>query len=81
MHDYQLHHQRRIRIDLDGPNGNAFFLFGLAVRWAKQLDLDPDPIVDEMKRDHYDALIQTFLKHFNAYCELIRDGEVIEYGP
>lgn len=31
-----------IKIDLKGPNGNVFYLFGLANRLAKELALSPE---------------------------------------
>lgn len=31
---------KRIEVDLTGPNGNAFFLLGMAGQLAKQLGLD-----------------------------------------
>jgi len=38
-----------IVIDLTGPDGNAFVLMGYAKRFAKQLDLDADVIIKEMR--------------------------------
>ena len=66
--------QRRGRqvIDLTGPQGNAFYLLGLAKSWAKQLDLDADGIIDEMKKSDYENLIQTFDKYFGDFVILER---------
>ena len=57
-------------IDLDGPDGNAFFLLGQASQWAKDLDLDPSPILEEMKQGDYNHLCKTFIKHFGLIARL-----------
>jgi hypothetical protein len=36
-------------IDLTGPQGNAFFLLAQAGQYARQLGLDGDQIIAEMK--------------------------------
>ena len=51
-------------INLDGPDGNAFALLGYASRWAKDLELDKDKILNEMKSDDYVNLVSTFNKYF-----------------
>ena len=56
-------HKERI-IDLDGENGNAFYLLGLARTYAKQLDLDYNKILDEMRAGDYKNLIKVFSKYF-----------------
>ena len=35
-------------IDLDGPQGNAFALLGIAKQWSKDLELDYKTISNEM---------------------------------
>ena len=39
-----------IVIDLDGPNGNAFYLLGVANNLCKQVGLDFAPIEKKMKK-------------------------------
>ena len=51
-------------INLDGPDGNAFALLGYASRWAKDLELNKDKILNEMKSDDYVNLVSTFNKYF-----------------
>lgn len=51
-------------INLDGPDGNAFALLGYASQWAKDLELDKDKILNEMKSDDYVNLVSTFNKYF-----------------
>ena len=62
----------RRRIDLTGPEGNAFFLLGTASKWAKQIGLDEKKVLDEMKSGDYENLIQVFDKYFGSICDLER---------
>lgn len=59
-------------IDLDGPQGNAFYLMGLAARFANQMGLDTKAILEEMKSGDYENLITVFDKHFGAVVDLER---------
>jgi hypothetical protein len=59
-------------IDLTGPEGNAFFLMGQAGRYARQLGLDGDMIINEMKSGDYENLVQVFDRHFGKYVILER---------
>ena len=62
----------KIEIDLTGPEGNAFVLIGHARKWAKQLGLDPSPIVNEMMSGDYEHLLKTLDKHFGDFIILYR---------
>ena len=64
--------QREIVIDLTGPQGNAFFLLGTARDLAKQLDLDPNVIHEEMTASDYENLVQVFDKYFGDFVILER---------
>jgi len=62
-------------IDLTGPDGNAFFLIGLANSLGKQLGMDPKQRGDinaEMMSGDYENLIAVFDKHFGDYVDLER---------
>ena len=59
-------------IDLNGPDGNAYFLLGTANRLGKQLDLDVDKILEDMKSSDYENLIKVFDKHFGMVVDLER---------
>ena len=48
-------------IDLDGPNGNAFYLLGTAQQLAKQCGLDDVMITEEMQSGDYMNLVKTCL--------------------
>jgi hypothetical protein len=56
-----------IVVDLTGPDGNAFVLMGMAKQWAKQLDLDGDAIIEEMKSGDYENLVQVLDGYFGDY--------------
>lgn len=59
-------------IDLTGPDGNAFVLMGYANNFAKQLGLDPKPIIEEMKSSDYENLLQVFDRYFGDFVILER---------
>ena len=63
---------KEIEIDLTGPNGNAFFLLGQAQRWGKQMGLDTESLLEEMKSGDYENLIQVFDREFGSFCTLYR---------
>ena len=59
-------------IDLTGPQGNAYFLLGTASNLCKQLDIDEESVLEEMKSGGYENLINTFDKHFGSIIDLER---------
>lgn len=59
-------------IDLTGPDGNAFCLLGNARKFARQLGLDSDAIIEEMKQGDYEHLVSTFDRYFGDYVILER---------
>ena len=62
-------------IDLTGPDGNAFFLLGTAMKLCKQIGISSertDEILDEMRSDDYEHLIITFDKYFGKLIDLER---------
>lgn len=62
----------RTVIDLQGPKGNAFYLLSVAESLSKQLGLDYEKIMKEMKSSDYDNLIETFDDYFGDYIDLQR---------
>lgn len=62
----------RIVIDLTGPQGNAFALLAQARKFARQLKLDDNKILSEMKSGDYDNLVETFDRYFGNFVILER---------
>ena len=63
---------RRQVIDLTGPEGNAFYLLGLARKLCKQLDLDTTQVYGEMTTGSYENLITAFDIHYGSIIDLER---------
>ena len=66
---------KTIEIDLNGPEGNAHLLVGLAAKLGKELGMNKFRIrciQDEMMLSDYEMLIQTFDKWFGDYVILYR---------
>lgn len=64
---------RKQEVMLSGPDGNAFALMGLAMRLARQLDLDGPAITAQMRTGDYEHLLQVFDQHFGHVVDLIRE--------
>lgn len=64
--------QNKIVIDITGPQGNTFFLIGTAIKLAKQIGMDDEPIVEEMMSGDYENLIDTFDRFFGNVVILER---------
>lgn len=61
-------------IDLQGPNGNAFYLLAIARGLAKELGFDKDEIKEltkEMKSSDYKNLVKVFDRAFGDHVDLI----------
>jgi len=58
------------KIDLTGPDGNAFVLLGIAKGLCPQLNKDWDDIHKEMTSGDYKNLIKVFDKEFGDYVDL-----------
>jgi hypothetical protein len=59
-------------IDLTGPEGNAFCLMGYARKFARQLGLNSDTIIQQMMSGDYENLVQVFEDNFGNYVILER---------
>ena len=57
-------------IDIDGPNGNAFYLMAVARDFSKTLDLDEDEILADMKTGDYLNLLNVFEDNFGDFVVL-----------
>ena len=66
---------RKQVIDLTGPDGNAFYLLGIAMNLCKQIGISSKrtkEILDEMKSSDYENLIKVFDKYFGKLVDLER---------
>ncbi|MCK9369182.1 hypothetical protein M0R04_04525 [Candidatus Dojkabacteria bacterium] len=64
--------QKKRTIDLTGPEGNAFYLLGVAQRFSHQLRYDTDKILEEMGSGDYENLIKVFDNYFGKFVDLER---------
>jgi hypothetical protein len=68
----------RRTVDLNGPEGNAFYLLGLVQSTAKQLMLQPSTIQSQMISGDYFNLVATFEAYFGDFFYLILTDEMDE---
>ena len=61
---------KKITIDLDGPNGNAFYLLATACKLTKQLGLDNKAIEKDMKSGDYLNVLKVFDDNFGDFVVL-----------
>jgi hypothetical protein len=64
-----------IVVDLTGPQGNAFFLLGMAQDLGRQLKFDKetrDLVTKQMQESDYENLIRVFDKYFGDFVILER---------
>jgi len=64
-----------IEIDLTGPEGNAFYILGLAKKLCRDLGMTSkyqSDLLDRMKSGDYENLIQEFDKSFGEVVTMYR---------
>ena len=64
-----------IEIDLTGPQGNAFYLLGLASRWAKELQFSDSyrkQMLEKMKSSDYENLVKVFDDEFGSIVTIYK---------
>lgn len=59
-------------VDLSGPDGNAFYLIGLAKRLCKTFGMSDERIVSDMMSGDYEHLINVFDRNFGSFVTLYR---------
>jgi len=64
--------KKELVIDLTGPDGNAYALMAYAERFARQLGLNSEKIIEEMMSSDYENLLQVFDSNFGSYVILER---------
>lgn len=79
--------QEKPVIDLNGPQGNAFCLFGMVSQYGKQLNWNKekiDNVLKEMRESDYVHLVRVFEREFGDYLEIIvppaLEPELIDEG-
>lgn len=64
---------RPVEIDLNGPDGNAHVLLGMAKTWSKQLGLDFEQIRKDATSSDYEHLLSVLDSNFGKFVTFIRD--------
>ena len=64
--------KKELVIDLTGPDGNAYALMAYAERFARQLGLNSEKIIEEMMSSDYEILLQVFDSNFGSFVILER---------
>ena len=62
----------KIEIDLTGPQGNAYYILGVAKNLCKQVGIPSKPILDEMMSGDYENLIKVFDDKFGSVVIMYR---------
>ena len=63
---------KKLTIDLTGHQGNAFYLLGTAIKLCKQIGLDVNAVLKDLKGGDYEHLITRFDYHFGMIIDLER---------
>ncbi len=61
---------KKLKIDLTGPQGNAYYILGVAKQLAKTLNKDYQKIQKDMMVGDYDNLIKIFEREFGDIVTL-----------
>lgn len=64
--------KRGIEIDLNGPQGNAYYLMGTAKDLARQMGKDGEAIVKRMMSGDYENLLSVIEEEFGDVITLFR---------
>ena len=71
-----------INIDIDGPQGNAFALMGIAKSTGEQLGFSAEKnskIFKEKMSSDYNNLLFVFINNFGQYYKLVKGSEENSY--
>ena len=66
---------KKMQIDLTGPDGNAFVLLGIANRFCKDFKYsttETRKIKDDMMSGDYEHLLKVFEENFGDYVDMYR---------
>lgn len=64
--------ERRIEMDLTGPEGNAFAIMGVAQQLSRSLGYNTEKILAEMQSGDYEHLIDVMEQYFGDYVIMYR---------
>jgi hypothetical protein len=70
--------KEKISIDLSSPQGNAFYILGIAKQIGKKLYGNIDLIISDMMSGDYKHLVLTFEKYFGDYVDIIDNDGVLD---
>lgn len=73
----QKNNVREYKIDLDSSAGNAFYLLGAAQGLCRDLGLDGNQVIEEMKSGDYTNLVKTFDNYFGSVVTLETSDETL----
>jgi len=62
----------KIEIDLTGPQGNAYYILGVAKNLCRQVGIPFKPLMDEMTSGDYENLIKVFDDKFGSVVIMYR---------
>lgn len=68
---------KKIEINLDGPQGNAFYILGCADELGKQLNFSKEKrtkIYEEMTSGDYEKLLEYFEHYFGDWAYIYSDN-------
>lgn len=61
-----------IHVDLTGPEGNSFYLLGLASKLSKKVGFNTEEVLKEMLSGDYENLVSVFDSYFGSVVILYR---------
>lgn len=70
----------KIEIDLRGPEGNAYYLLGLANKIGRRLGMSAEKIEEiqfNMRMTDYEMLVKVFHRYFGDYI-IIYNADVLD---
>ena len=63
---------KKRKVDLRGPDGNAYCVMGIASNLCRHLGKDFKPIQEEMMSGDYENVIAVFDREFGMFVDLYR---------
>lgn len=70
-----------MKYNISGPEGNAFAIMGNVKTWSKQLEMDSQPIIEEMASGDYNNLLRVVVENFGDIVEFVSEYELDTVNP